>query len=378
MFDLSSNLTELNNDCRLLPLVKGNISNTSFAVAFLNALFDHYPEPKLTAEVVAHVFRDVLVDLVSEFSTPPQVEQPNKRQKLDIDDRFSDDDSFRDDDSFSDGISSATKPSYGISGPQMLSEVLDAKEILRLIARAQTMNQGAEINQILETLQREAQTVDSYKLGTFYMPFLRGLLDFQKMQNIPLQSPNYAALYRTAIASYATRYVGQEPAPPPHWSREKRGCSDSCKDCVALDAFLLHPEKTTETFPMGGVRRTHINSRIRCGDGSLKLETRLRPPPQSIVVTKLTDYTDLMKAWRSRHLGASKGLKGLDQAAMKVILGREFTDLMQMKAIKIAKSKAPANTATITPSTPSTSKRPPPSSKKTPTTSKKMKLLMAP
>ena len=303
----------------ILPLVKKNISDLKFTVAFLRALMRAGNDKRLRLEAVRHLFKDVLSDAIPElhlhhkaYGHDQAQKRFTKRVRLDYDSRG--------------------PPAAADQSPSLVS----VADLAALFHQCNLLGLLYEIDQLSDKIILLASKADTMGFGGLFLPLLKQLPPpgESASNSISTSTHSYAKLARTVVSSYIHNYVQVPPLKPIGYERQPRGCGPFCEDCVSLDAFLKGSDRYQTSFSVNGKRHDHIEERLRqsyCVTATIREGT-----PYTLVVEKTDgEWENAMKEWRHRCGVALEAIEDIGIERLKGLIGEEWEDIVSLRAIRV-------------------------------------------
>ena len=302
----------------ILPLVKKNVSNLRFIVAFLKALVRAGNDKRLRLEAVRHLFKDVLSDAIPDLHLHHQAyghdqaqNRFTKRVRLDYDSR---------------------RPPAAADQSSRLVSVAD---LASLFDQCIELGLLYEIDQLSDKIISQASKANTTTFEGLLLPLLKQHPPpgESASDSISTSTHSYAKLARTVVSSYIHNYVEAPPLKPVGYERQPRGCGPSCEDCVSLDTFLKSPDSYQTRFSVNGKRRDHIEERLK--QSYCVIATIREGTPYTLVVEKTgREWENARKEWRQRYGVALKAIEDVGFERLKGLIGEEWEDVVGLKAIR--------------------------------------------
>ena len=302
----------------ILPLVKENISDLKFTVAFLRALIRAKDDKRLSFEAARHLFKDVLSDVIPEL----HLHHPTYRQDQ-VQNRFT----------------KRARLTYDSSGPlaaaDQSSSSVSAGDLATLFGQCNELGLLYEIDQLSDKIISHASKADTMTFEGLLLPLLKQLPPPSESasNSISTSTHSYAKIARTVVSSYISNYVQAPPLKPVGYERQPRGCGPSCEDCVSLDTFLKSSDRYQARFSVNGKRRDHIEERLR--QSYCVIATIREGTPYTLVVEKTgREWENAMKEWKQRYRIALKAIEDIGFERLKGLIGEEWEDIVGLRAIR--------------------------------------------
>ena len=302
----------------ILPLVKENISNFKFTVAFLRALVRAGNDKRLRLEVVRHLVKDVLSNAIPELHLHHQTYGHDQAQN-----RFT----------------KRVRLTYESRGPppaaDQRSSLVSVADLAALFGQCNELGLLYEIDQLSDKIISQTLKANTKTFEGLLLPLLKQLPPpgESTSNSISTSTRSYSKLARTVVSSYIHNYVQAPPLKPVGYERRPRGCGPSCEDCVSLDAFLKSPDRYQTRFSVNGKRRDHIEERLK---QSYCVTTTIREgTPYTLVVEKTgREWENSMKEWKQRYGVALKAIEDVGFERLKGLVGEDWENLVGLKGIR--------------------------------------------
>lgn len=283
------------------------------AMAFLKGLFDNGISGEITESVAHAIFKDVISDLVDQFSLR------NLDQAHGISKRL---------------MTASSLESLYLGQPRTMAvpDHDNSKNIATLLCNCLSLGLETELDQIMTKLIREVTKAPVGLFEVIYLPFLKVLIDMLQEKSISAQGSLFQRLFQMILGVYIIRYVQPEPVPPKDWTRPPVNCG--CSDCQDLNAFLRAPDRKVGRFAVNKQRRAHLHQKV---DGSgLTHETERRGSPQTLVITKnLAQHHAAYKAWEQRCNVAQNHIQNLGTESLKEFLSEIYVPVLSLSVNKL-------------------------------------------
>lgn len=310
---MNFNIRKLTQE-RILPVVKRYVNHTPMAMAFLRGLFDASGTRKVTENVVNTIFKDVISDLIDQFSLWSLDRRPGKSNKRLIP-------GSRWESRNLDRTKTAILPDHDSS-----------QNIASLLCHCLSLGLENELEQIITKLAGETINAPIDLFEIIYIPFLKVLINKLHERNLSTPNSPFTRLFQMILTAYIVRYVEPEPASPKDWTRSTVSCG--CNDCERLDAFLRAPDNPLEKFAFGKKRREHLQGRL--DRSSVTLQTEKRGSQYVLVVKKnRAEYLAAHKAWTGRYNIAKKHIEDLGTETLRDLLLDIYNPVMSLSAISL-------------------------------------------
>lgn len=290
----------------VLPLVKKNISNVDFTVAFLTALFRAGEADKSRLEVVRNIFKDVLSDmtldihvLYNDLGRERALNEFVKRRRFDY-------------------------ISYGSQATEYhSSRVMTTENMTTVFFQCENLGLTHEINQLADKIISQIPEANVLTFDRLLLPLLEQLPPPDRESGST--SHKYETLFRNILSSYVKTYVQSPPQKPTGLERQPRGCSLYCEDCVQLDTFLKDPNIPSIHFAVKAKRRDHLEERLR--NSFCSTETLRYGSPFTLVVKKKgSEWEHAMKEWKHRCAIALRAVEEIGFEKLKGLLGEGWEE----------------------------------------------------
>ena len=302
----------------ILPVVKGNISNLKFTVAFLGALMRAANDKRLRLEAVCHLFKDVLSDAIPELHLHHQSDGHDQAQNR---------------------STKRIRLTYDSFVPPAVadhsSSLVSIADLAALFDQCNELGLLYEIDQLCDKIISQTLKANTITFEGLLLPLLKQLPSSggSASNSISPSIHNYARLARTVVSSYIQNYVQAPPPKPVGYERQPRGCGPSCEDCVSLDAFLKSSDRYQNRFSVNGKRRDHIEERLRqsyCVTSTIREGT-----PYTLVVKKTGgEWENAMKEWKTRYGVALKAIEDLGLERLKGLIGEDWENVVGLRAMR--------------------------------------------
>lgn len=299
----------------VLPLVKKYTSNVDFIVTFLTGLFRASEGNKVRFEVVQNIFRDILGDVIPDLYL--QYGQVNREQPRD---EFAKRRRYEHD-------------RYGSQITDQSPRLMTAENLATLFHHCEKLRLSHEISQLADKIVLHGPDANVATFEHILLPLFKQLPPSVERESNMADTHSYTQLFCTSLSSYIKTYVQSPPQKPKGLESQPRGCSLYCEDCVKLDAFLKHPDRSKALFSVNGSRRDHIEERLN--HGSCVTETIKGGTPYTLVVMKKgTEWADSMKDWKQRCGVALKAVEEIGLEKLGGLLGEGWEDTVGLRAIR--------------------------------------------
>jgi hypothetical protein len=282
------------------------------AIAFTNELLKVGENGDIPNDVAFGVFRDVLQDMIDEFSLEPAPSERHKRQRTEY--------------HWITGRQEPILPSPSEPGKE-------SQNMAHLISKCLTLGLDAEIDQIFTKIIGEANKIHVDDFHSHLLPFLKLTITLLAAQGTDLTLPRFRLLYQHTLRIYINRYVQHEPTPPKGWERPRQGCG--CANCRDLDVFLQDPQKQQYHFSRKEKERRHIENRFGYGwekKSDFALHTVSQGSPYTLVITKKpglpASFKRRHKEWGDRCRVATKFIEDLGLVALVKLLDEQYDAVM--------------------------------------------------
>ncbi|KAK4695494.1 hypothetical protein P7C71_g2268, partial [Lecanoromycetidae sp. Uapishka_2] len=300
----------------VFPFVKKYASNVDFTVAFLTGLARAGEADKLRHELVQNLFKDILGDVIPGFDHRYREinrEQPRnefaKRRRFDYDNY-----------SFETAEDQTPRSST-------------AENLAALFHHSRKMGLLHEIDKLADKIISQAPNANVLTFEKVFLPLLKQLPSPVEEKFEIASSHSYQRLFRTVLLSYINIYVKPAPQKPTVWERQPRGCGLYCEDYVSLDAFLRNPARAQAYFSVNGIRRDHIEKRLK--QSYCISETRKDRSPYTLVVTKTEmEWGNAIKDWNQRCGVALKAIEQIGSEKLRGLFGEGWEDAVGLGGIK--------------------------------------------
>jgi hypothetical protein len=294
----------------IIPAVRRNISKVPMFTQFLCDFVEKAP-PAGLLDVAA--ITTITKDLLKEFSEFISLQSSHYRAPPP-------------------GPSKRKRNTWGVPLPQTPTPVANAEEARNLaivIFRYTTLSMPDELEKVTNHLSEHAKIIHIDSFETILVPTLKAIARHLKTGNLSTagESP-FSSLFQSVLASYICRYVQDPPTSPENWTIPKRGCSIGCRDCQALDAFLIDPQERVGSFPMATKRRDHLEGRLDPNECS-HTTTRQGIPHTLVVKKTRAIYAAKVSAYRRRHTTANRHIAGLNRQILRALLGDYFNEIFE-------------------------------------------------
>lgn len=300
----------------ILPFVKKYALNVDFTVAFLTGLSRAGEANKLRLEVVQNLFKDILGNVIPELDLHyREVNREQPRNEFAKRRRF-DHDNYR-----------------SQAAEDQTPRFITAENLAALFHHSEKLGLSHEIAQLADKIISHAPSANVLTFEKILLPLLKQLPSAVEGKSEITSPHSYQQLFRTVLSSYINIYVKPAPQKPTGWERQPRGCSLYCEDCVKLDAFLKNQEKAQACFSVNGMRRDHIQERLR--QSYCRLETRRDGSPYTLVVQKTgMEWENAVKEWNQRCVVALKEVEQIGVEKLRGLLGEGWEDAVGLGGVK--------------------------------------------
>jgi len=213
---------------------------------------------------------------------------------------------------------------YRDSGRTSITRTLEVDCIIETIDQA-IISDNLEVCRTLFVDIITSEGTPAKKFEQIYYPLVPRLRDLLQTKNLDICSTPFVDLFQILIGTHLRDMLGKKPKLSNARLR-KIGCG--CADCRQLDKFILDSTTETKTFPLGQVRRTHLESQIVKARDLCTCETMRYGKPYKLKVTKCPEVIDA-STWGQRQKTAKwfLGLIGSDDEIKKIMGGR-YTDVV--------------------------------------------------
>jgi hypothetical protein len=149
-------------------------------------------------------------------------------------------------------------------------------------------------------------------------------------------TPTLKAFFETFLRNGVLKTKPTYPTRQSGWTHKPRGCGASaCRDCAALDAFLLSETERIGRFQMGKQRRYHLSDKL---PGALfNTTTDTKVAPHTLVVTKIRkEFDSELLSYNSEVQVLEARISPLKGEYMKNLLGcSAYDELILLDDIKV-------------------------------------------
>ncbi|KAL9578792.1 MAG: hypothetical protein Q9212_005497, partial [Teloschistes hypoglaucus] len=275
--DLASKYGEAFLCNSIIPFVKKQVSNSTFAICFLTWIYNIWKfrhDGTIQMQWIQATYKQLLKDVTVAFTL--EFHKPTSPAP---------------------SWSYYSRRSSPTPEPPK-ADLMTGAELSDFMSTVLQLELYDDFSKLVQTITTACKNIDMAAFDILIWPFLKALRDLCKR---PDRVPNhhadsYGPLFQGILASYITHFVRREPARPSDFKRPRKGCSKpSCNDCKILDRFLTHPSQQTERFKTNQDRRKHISGQIGYNEPGLSKNTDKSNSPHTLVVTK----TD--QRWRDEH-----------------------------------------------------------------------------
>jgi hypothetical protein len=203
-------------------------------------------------------------------------------------------------------------------------------QLTSFIPEALRLGMNEQVNALLNVIRQVAETYDQKYFKHFFLPFLRSFVPVYIEQKQSISTMDSFNIYQWVLSSYSRRYVGQKPPPQTSWARTPTSCS--CRDCVALNHFIISPIEHVGRFAVNKSRRQHLHQILdELGKVAYIHETERYGRPQTLVVTKMQTLLEQKRqAWYMRRTEAIKEFNTFGLTTLRDILGDRFAEITGM------------------------------------------------
>lgn len=293
-----------------MPSAATQAHNFDFIVTFLERLRANVESGAVSKETASTAAQDILPRMTSTFAKH-LLRPSTKRPKLQPDS----------DPSNSGNVFTPTE------GHRMAS----------VVGLCVTLDLKAESDCLLQSVTNETSRGDAWWLRNILMPFLQDLAAMMQIYGVSPHNATYQNLFRTGLICITAKYIGCEPPCPSNWILPGRDCGlSSCKACKELlDPFLRDPHRHYMEFKSTGLKRTHMEERVR-DESSIRTSTTMNDrAPHNLVLQKTRDgYDRALQAWRGRGDEYRKLIRGIDDTLLRQLLNDKFSDLTEPPCVE--------------------------------------------
>ncbi|KAF4977820.1 hypothetical protein FZEAL_5727 [Fusarium zealandicum] len=181
-------------------------------------------------------------------------------------------------------------------------------------------------------LSGDVPRMNDIELHTLWMPFLQSLTSIIASNNIPLSTEYYQKLFSTFLKAYLDKFLGKEPVDDQNMVRSGVRCS--CIDCENLNIFLADPARVKGRFSVNKQRRQHLHQKLEGAGVDFSHDTDRSTRPQTLEVTKTFEQVPKKhENWSRRRTIANKKLMGFNQDHLRLLLGLEYSSIVNMEHI---------------------------------------------
>ncbi|KAF5013512.1 hypothetical protein FDECE_499 [Fusarium decemcellulare] len=193
---------------------------------------------------------------------------------------------------------------------------------------------------LISKLVTDAPRFKAIEIETLWMPSLISLVPILISNNIPLDTPCYQQLFSAVFKSYLDNVVGKEPSRTLNLSRSGVNCA--CSDCERVNDFLADATRETGHFAVNKKRRLHLHRSLDGAGVDCVHETNRSTIPNTLVVTKTNRHqARRLQEWTERRTFATKQFVRLDQEQLKLLLGEEYTAIVNMERVLATEPRQP-------------------------------------
>ncbi|KAI4204825.1 MAG: hypothetical protein LQ350_000891 [Teloschistes chrysophthalmus] len=315
--DLASKYGEAFLCNSIIPFVKKQVSNSTFAICFLTRIYntskfgtDGTIQKESVQATYKQLLKDVTVSFTFEFHEPPC--------------RYT---------SWSYYSRSSPTP----EPPK--ADLMTGAELSEFMSTVLQLELHDDFSKLVQTITTASKNIDMAACDILIWPFLKALRDLCKRTDSVSNNhmDMYGLLFQGILAAYITRFVRQEPARPTDWKFPRKGCSKpSCTDCQTLDRFLTHPSQQTERFKTNQDRRKHISNQISSySEPGLSKSTDKSNSPHTLVVTKTDQkWRDEHGQWEFRCTEAGNKMRALEPE-LRGLLGGRYEEIKGLGGVKL-------------------------------------------
>ena len=204
---------------------------------------------------------------------------------------------------------------YARSPEPSLPTEIDSEAVAYVLGHCAALGLTNELEQLLLTLETEANASDEHILDTVLIPLIKKFVDLRQSS---ASTERIQRFVRHIINSYIKAYVQLEPAQPSDWTRAPKGCG--CHNCGELDLFLIDPRLEVKQFPpMAKNRWNHLSSKLPRAEG-YDVSTSQDGQRFALVIRKTDSvWRRMHDEWQTRCQKASRHIEDIGEERFKAV-----------------------------------------------------------